>query len=133
MARSLLLSSSFQGSRVYVYGPSGQAPRTVHHSTDHTCRASVLQLNWAGCRVGPSTLALAMTKARGDFTTHRVLYPYQQRRKRLVPNLHSTIPFSMEPPLGRSCYARRWEPCDVHIRYIKKNAFFNFCDFKIIL
>ncbi len=37
-------------------------------------------------------------------------YPHQQRRKRLAPNLHSTLPFSLDPPApppGRSCYARR--------------------------
>ncbi len=34
------------------YGPSGQAVRTVHHRTNHTCLSTLLQLSRAGCRVG---------------------------------------------------------------------------------
>ncbi len=34
--------------------PSGQAVRTVHHSTIHTCRATLFQLSRAELRVGPA-------------------------------------------------------------------------------
>ncbi len=51
ISRCSQLSSPWQGRR---YGPSGQAVRTVHHSTNHTCLSTLLQLSWAGCRVGPA-------------------------------------------------------------------------------
>jgi hypothetical protein len=80
---------------------------------------------------------LAMTTAKGGetaiFTTHRVLYPHQQRRKRLAPNLHSIIPFSLEPSVAGAVTQGGWEPWKIQRRKIKKNAFFYFCHFKIIL
>ncbi len=32
--------------------------RTVQHSANHTCRATLLQLSWAGCHVGPALYGL---------------------------------------------------------------------------
>ncbi len=36
------------------YSPARQAVRTVHYSTNHSCRATLLQISKAGRRVGPA-------------------------------------------------------------------------------
>jgi hypothetical protein len=48
--RSLQLSSPCQER---PYGLSGLVIRTNHHSTNHACRAYLLQLSWAGQQSGP--------------------------------------------------------------------------------
>jgi hypothetical protein len=52
IARSLQLAAPIAGQSVRSVRAVGI--QTVTHSTNHTCRANLLQLSWAGRRVGPA-------------------------------------------------------------------------------
>jgi hypothetical protein len=49
----------------------GKRYRIIHHSTYHTCRATLLQLSWVGCRVG-----LAPCSAFGLYGRNRYEFMY---------------------------------------------------------